>query len=139
MKTGLLLGSLFLATLALAQPAGEIKFGKITTADFTVTDFAVDSSTEAIVLADVASTQVKGSRKGGLALEFKRLRRILILNKAGYDHAKIEIDLYTNGDREEPLDIMRAATYNLEGGVVTTEKVDMAGSLYREKVDKNTV
>jgi len=139
MRLIILLVSFLISSIALAQPAGEIKFGKITAADFTVTDFAVDSSTEAIVLADVASTQVKGSRKGGLALEFKRLRRVLILNKAGYDQAKVEIELYTLGDREELLDNMRAATYNLNGGAVSTEKVDMAGSLYREKVDKNTV
>ena len=139
MRYAFFIAALLFTSFALAQTSGEIKFGKISAADFTVNDFPVDSSTEAIVLADVGSTQVKGSRKGGLALEFKRLRRVLILNKAGYDQAKVEIELYANGDREELLDNMRAATYNLDGGAVTTEKVDMAGSLYREKKDKFTV
>ncbi|MBL0269343.1 MAG: hypothetical protein IPP99_11920 [Chitinophagaceae bacterium] len=92
MRLIILLSSFLITSLALTQPDGEIKFGKITAADFTVTDFAVDSSTEAIVLADLGSTQVNGSRKGGLAMEFKRLGRVLILNKAGYDLAKLEIE-----------------------------------------------
>ena len=64
MRYAFFLAAILFTSFVHAQPAGEIKFGKITAADFTVTDFPVDSSTEAIVLADVGSTQVKGSRKG---------------------------------------------------------------------------
>lgn len=121
-----------------AQEKAKIKFGKVTPEDFKQTVYAIDSSADAVVIGDIGSTEMVGNTKGGFSLEFKRYRRVHILNKNGYDIANVEIGIYTNGSLEEELESLKAVTYNLENGKVVETKLDK-GAVFKDKISKNLV
>src|SRR6187402_1111863 len=95
--------SCMLVFRTLAQDKPNVKFGKISPADFAPAFYPIDSSADAIVIADIGSTELVDNGKGGFALEFKWYRRARIMNKNGYDLGNVSIPLYTNGQAEEEL------------------------------------
>lgn len=127
---------LCLFSTTIAAQRKEIKFGKITAEDFTINSPVVDSNTNAVILADVGSSEIDGNNKGWFSLIHKRIRRVKLLNKKGFDEATVVIPLYKSGGDEEKLDDLKAVTYNLEGGNVVQTKLD-AKSVFKEKYDKN--
>ncbi|HEX7845569.1 MAG TPA: transglutaminase domain-containing protein [Chitinophagaceae bacterium] len=116
-----------------------IKFGKVSAVDLQKTVYSVDTSAEAVILADIGSTRIKGNAKGWFSLEFKRHRRIHILKKSGYDHATVEIPLYADGEDEEVLDNLKVVTYNYENGKLVETKLDVKSAVFKEKLDRNRV
>ncbi|MEO6315350.1 MAG: DUF3858 domain-containing protein [Chitinophagaceae bacterium] len=118
-----------------AQTKTPIKFGKITPADFIIKE-AFDSSASAVVIADVGSSEFEGNIKGWFSLVYKRTTRIKILDQKGFDAAKVEIALYSDGSAEEKLDDLKAFTYNLENGKVVGTRLE-ASSIFKEKRTKN--
>ncbi|HMK26090.1 MAG TPA: DUF3857 domain-containing protein [Chitinophagaceae bacterium] len=130
---------LLTASVALSQSVPAIKFGKITEADFKNKVYAIDTGANAVVLADIGSTQVKGSKNGWFSLEYKYLMRIHILKNSGYDKATVEIPIYREGELEEELSDLKASTYNLENGKVVETKLNTKTSLFKEKINKNKV
>lgn len=129
----------FFLSGAAGQDPGRIKFGEISAADFAPQVYAIDSSASAVVIADIGSSRIEGNNKNWFSLAYKRYRRIRILNKNGYDLANVSIPLYSNGDDEENLTKLRAATYNLENGNVVTTRLDEKSGVFREKISKNSV
>lgn len=126
-------------SVLLAQPGQDAKFGKITITDFNTKSYAIDTSASAVVISDIGSSKFKENKKGWLSIEFRHFQRIHILNKNGYKYATIEVMLYRDGDTEEKLSDLKAATYNVEGGKVIVEKLDAGSSLFTETVDKDWV
>jgi len=122
-----------------AQDKLNIKFGNVSAKDFATKIYPVDSTADAVVLADVGSSQIEGNTKGWFSLVYKRFKRAHILNKNGYDIANVEIPLYTNGDDEEQLDKLKAVTYNLENGKVVETKLDAKGGVFKDRISKNLV
>ncbi|MET0393907.1 MAG: transglutaminase domain-containing protein [Chitinophagaceae bacterium] len=122
-----------------AQDKSNAKFGKLTPADFATNVYSIDSSANAVIIADIGSTKMVGNTKGTFSLEFKNYRRAHILSKNGYDIANVEIYLYTNGNAEEELDNLKAVTYNLENGKVVETKLDVKAAVFKDKVSKNLV
>src|SRR5215510_9482092 len=98
MKVNLLFVSfLFIACEAgLAQDKVNVKFGKLSPEDFAPKVYSVDSNANAVVIADVGSSKIIGNSKSGFSLEYKRYRRVRLLNKNGFDIATEEIPLYSN-------------------------------------------
>lgn len=141
MKIRLLLVFALIASIAKvsAQEKSKIKFGKITPEDFKQTVYSLDSSANAVVIADIGSTEIVGNNKGSFSLEFKKFRRAHILNKNGYDIANIEIGIYTNGSAEEELVSLKAVTYNLENGKVVETKLETKSAVFKDKISKNLV
>jgi Transglutaminase-like superfamily/Domain of Unknown Function with PDB structure (DUF3857) len=127
------------ASVAMAQDKLKIKFGNVTAADFKPTAYAIDSNANAVVIADVGSTEIVGNSKSGISLLYRNYRRAHILNKNGYDLADVEIELYTNGDAEEELENLKAVTYNLENGKVVETKLEIRSSVFKDKINKNRV
>src|ERR1700689_1499847 len=80
-----------------AQDKSNIKFGKVTSADFDLSNYKYDTSASAVIIADVGNTSFIGNSKGDFTLVFKRFTRIKILNKNGYDAASHEISIYRDG------------------------------------------
>ncbi|HXB07107.1 MAG TPA: DUF3857 domain-containing protein [Puia sp.] len=127
------------STILLAQEKiGKIpvKFGKVTPEDFNINANAVDSSAEALVIADFGTTSFEGDNRGWFSLVFKRSKRIRILKRAAFDAATISIPLLVNGAVSEKVDGLRAATYNLEGGKVVETKLEDK-SIFTDKVSKH--
>jgi hypothetical protein len=138
MKIKLLLALALLASVAeiFAQEKSKIRFGKITADDFKQAVYSLDSSANAVVIADIGSTEIVGNTKGSFSLEFKKFRRAHILNKNGYDIANVQIGIYTNGSAEEELASLKAYTYNLENGKVVETKLDVKEAVFKDKINK---
>jgi hypothetical protein len=115
---------LFFPFSIFAQNKASVKFGRISPDDFAKKVYSIDSNASAIVIADIGSSEIIGNTKGWFSIEFKRYRRVHILNKNGYDEANVEVKLYSNGDREEELNSVKAVTYNLENGKVVETKLE---------------
>src|SRR6478672_5592907 len=109
-------------TQSFAQEKNNIKYGKITPADFDLSKKVFDTSVHAVVLADIGRTDCEGNNNSGFSLFFKRHKRIKILNKSALDEANITIALYVDGSDEEKLEDLKATTYNLENGKVIETK-----------------
>lgn len=139
MKVLLSFIALTLSVSAFSQQVPSFKFGKISESDFSLGKAAIDTSANAVVLADIGSTQVKGNHKGWFSLEYKRFRRILIRKSSAYDYATVKIPLYADGEDEEKLDDLKAVTYNYENGKITETKLNTKTSVIKEKVNKNKV
>src|SRR6266496_1893155 len=105
-----------LCSLFVTAQKSPVKFGKVSVDDFAKKIYSIDSNANAVVIADIGSSEILGNSKGWFSLEFKHYRRVHILNKNGYDEANVEIPLYNDGDNEEKLDNVKAVTYNLVNG-----------------------
>ena len=128
-----------LSSAAQDQKQVNIKYGKIDAEDFNNKVYSIDSNASAVVLADVGTTEIVGNSKGWFSLEYTHFKRVLILNKNGYDIANIEINLYKNGDDEENLENLKAVTYNLENGKISETKLNTKGGVFKDVIDKNWV
>lgn len=138
MKLYFLLIAILLPCLAAnvsAQGKAPIKFGKIAPEDFTIKQ-PFDSGASAVVIADIGSSVFEGNMKGWFSLVFKRVKRVKILDKKGFEAAKVEISLYSDGSMEEKLDDLKAFTYNLENGKVVETKLE-SSSIFKDKLSKN--
>jgi uncharacterized protein YfkK (UPF0435 family) len=129
---------LFVSTITFSQEKLNIKFGKITAADFEVNSPLIDSNTNAIVLADIGNTEFEGNNKEWFSLVFTRHKRIKILNNKGFDAANISIYLYSQNSEVEKIEDIKAQTYNLENNNVVTTKLS-SKDIFEEKVKKNLV
>jgi len=121
-----------------AQDKVNVKFGKVSPEDF-VKIYGIDSNANAVVIADVGSSQIIGNFKGWFSLEYKRYCRVHLLNKNGFDIATQEIPLYSEGENEEKLMDLKAVTYNLENGKVIETKLDTKENVFKDKINKNLV
>lgn len=141
MKIRLLLVFALVASIAKvsAQEKSKIKFGKITPEDFKQTVYSLDSNANAVVIADIGSTEIIGNNKGSFSLEFKKFKRAHIINKNGYDVANVQIGIYTNGSAEEELVTLKAVTYNLDNGKVVETKLETKSAVFKDKINKNLV
>ncbi len=128
-----------LQTTLLAQEKLNIKFGKIKPEDFEVTSKLIDSSTNAVVVADVGTSRfVANSHEVSFSLLHTQKKRIKIISKNGFAVATISIPLYVSSDKEEKLEDLDAFTYNLENGKVVETKVPKA-SVFTERSSKNWI
>ncbi len=115
-----------------AQDKLNIKFGKVTPEDFNITSPLIDSSTSAVVVAEVGKSEFIAGRRS-FTIKFTSKKRIKIISKNGFAAATISIPLYfTSINDGEKLDALSAYTYNIENGAVVETKVDKA-SVFTEK------
>jgi hypothetical protein len=121
-----------------AQDKLPVKFGKVTPQDFAVTAAAVDSSAEAVVIADFGNSYFEGNSTGGFDLIFKRSTRLRILKRTGFDAATIKMPLYIGSMSSERIVGLKASTYTLEDGKVVETKLD-SKSIFTDKLSKHWV
>lgn len=130
---------LLLTGIIVAQDKASVKFGSVTEKDFATKIYPVDSNANAVVIADIGSSNIEGNSKGWFSLVYKHYKRVHILNKNGYDIADVSIFLYSNNGDEEELDKLKAVTYNFENGKVVETKLDVKSNVFKDKIDKNRV
>ena len=137
-KSALLFCYLFLCFAEVqAQDKSNIKFGKISVADFNLTIEKFDSGANAVIIADIGNTSFEGNNQGFFTLIFTRFIRVKILNKNGFDIGKQQILLYHDEEGHfEKISGLKGSTYNLENGVVSETKLDDK-SVFNEKYSKN--
>lgn len=118
-----------------AQPAGT-KYGKVTEAELTMTEYDKDPGTAAVVLFDVGTTRFEFNSNIGIQLIFERHTRIKIFNKDGYDYANVSIPYYwASGSVKDDVSAVKGVTYNLENGKIVETKLEKSDIL-NEKVTK---
>lgn len=116
-----------------AQQKMDLKFGKVSAADFDLSKHNFDTAAGAVYLADIGKSEFEGGSKGWFTLVFTRHVRIKILSKTGFDAADFLITLYRKGSDEEKLEKLKATTYNLEDGKVVATKLE-DNSVFNEKL-----
>src|ERR1700677_1920255 len=121
-----------------AQDKLPVKFGKVTPDDFMVTAAAVDSSADAVVIADFGNSWFEDNTRGGFDLYFKRSTRLRILKRTGFDAATIKIPLYIGNTLSERITGLKASTYTLEDGKVVETKLD-SKSVFTDKITRNWI
>ena len=130
---------IFISSFASAQDKLNIIFGKISSSDFNLPKSnVIDSNTNAVIIADIGSTNFIGNKKGDFTLVFKRHTRIKILNDKAFDLATVRIPLYVRDDDLEKVVDLKAVTYNFENGKVIETKLEK-NDLFEEKFDKNHI
>ncbi|HMJ47798.1 MAG TPA: DUF3857 domain-containing protein, partial [Ferruginibacter sp.] len=134
---GFVVCCLFISPL-FAQDQSTVKFGKVSASEFNTENYRVDTSAHAIVVADIGYSEIVANSKGSFSLQYKRMRRVHILDKVGYDAANVEIMLYTTDEDEEKIQNLKAYTYNLENGKVVETKFDKE-NLFKDKISKNLI
>ncbi len=141
MRHFLLLAVLFVPVLLFSQNDAKspIRFGKVTPEDFEIQSPLIDSNANAVIISDVGYTGFEAdAHKKKFFLEFKRERRVKILNPNGFDVATMIIPLYTSGENTEKLDKLKAYTYNLENGKVVKTAME-SSSVFTENATKKVV
>lgn len=118
-----------------SQEPPRFKFGRVNADEFKRTVYSVDSGANAVILAEIGTSEFVGNTSGGFTLQFKVYRRAHILKKNGYGVADVVIPLYTGSQSEEKLSNLRASTYNLENGKVVSAKLEKS-SVFKDKINK---
>ena len=122
---------------ARAQDKLDIKFGKVTPADFSLSAEKFDSGANALIIADIGKTNFEGDNNGFFTLVFTRFLRVKIMNKNGLDAGSRRIVLYRNGSEDvEKLTSLKGVSFNLENGNVVETKLDDK-LVFTEQADKN--
>jgi transglutaminase-like putative cysteine protease len=132
----IIIACILISVYGSAQEKSPCKFGKISPEDFQKKIYSIDSNANAVVIADIGSSEIVGNNKFGFSLLFKRYTRVHILNKNGYDVANIEVSLYKGETSEEELSNVKAVTYNLENGAVKETKLEKS-AIFKDKVNGN--
>lgn len=113
------------------------KFKKVAMEDFTPVSSVIDSSTDAVVLFDVASSDFEGNNAGDFSLIFKRHRRVLIKKRTAFDQATVSVPLFSLGSSTttEKLTDLQASTYYIDNGLIVEKKIEKT-SILTEKVNR---
>jgi len=125
---------------AVAQNKKEYKFNPVSIADFNVQSPLIDSNVNAVVLADVGSSEFVGNNNGDFTLVFKQHRRIFLRNRNAFEAATVKIPVYLGANflTEEKFEDFDAATYTIENGQVLKTKLDKSG-VFTEKLGRDRV
>ena len=130
-------GCLLAQLVGLSQEKAPIQFGRITQQDFNLPNTKViDSSADAVIIADIGTTSFEGNNKGSLSYIYKRQTRIKILNNKAFNLATVEIRLYSRDEDYEKLRDLNASTFNIENGRIVESKLAKK-ELFDDKRDKN--
>ncbi|GAB2958061.1 hypothetical protein GCM10027048_26140 [Hymenobacter coalescens] len=133
-----LLGLAATAALGAAAQPEPVKFGKVDASSFDPKQYPSAADAPAVVLCDYGTSRVEGAQDG-FQVVFDRVTRILVLTKAGYEQATVQIPLYHREGNEEKLSNLRACTYNLVGGKLEKQALDPKDpkAVFREKLDEH--
>jgi hypothetical protein len=114
------------------------KFGKVDLQEFETKVAGADSAARGVKLFDIGKGWFEFSPKtGGFVFVFERHIRYKVFNKAGYDLADFDVELYRGaGGSAENLSFMEAGTYNLENGKIVVSKISKDAK-FSEKHDQN--
>jgi hypothetical protein len=137
----ILMGIIYCIPEALsAQDTLNISFGSVSLEDFTRPVKLSDSSSGAVVLADIGRSYYEANSAGSLGLVFTRFMRVKILNKNGFRIGSYEIGYNKStlsnfiGGTVETINEVKGATFNLEGGHIRETMLD-SNSIFDEKFE----
>lgn len=106
---------------------------RVTIGDIESKTFSKDSTANALVIYEKAKSYVD---KSDFDLRTEEKHKIKILKREGFEHATVEIHLYSNGSRVEKVEKILATTYTIIDGEVIKTKLDEE-NIFTEKYDEN--
>jgi hypothetical protein len=134
---GLLTAALFTCAQEKKAKSKDFKYGKISPAEFEIKASGADSAASAMVLFDVGKGWFELNPKtGDFMYVMERHTRYKIFNKDGYDYANLELEFYRKNGTETALEQMDGATYSMENGKITVNKINKE-SKFTEKQDES--
>ncbi|MEO5944257.1 MAG: hypothetical protein ABIP30_09615 [Ferruginibacter sp.] len=114
----------------------DIKFSPVSTRDFNFSKINIDTTEGAIVISEIGSGTIEGTKYQTYSFFYRVHKRILILSKNALDLAKVEFYLYKNeNEQEEKVEKLNAVTYNLVDGKIE-ETVLGKDDVFKTKIDK---
>ncbi len=132
----LLLAVVWSLATATAQQAVNLKFGKPTKEELSMTTYTADSSASAVVLCRLTDVNYT-IQANGFVVDYVEKVRIKVLKPEGTRYADVTIPYYYNEKEEyeaESIEDLKATAYNLEGS--KTVKTNMGKNLvFREQLD----
>lgn len=134
-KPACIMISLLLCYGSLKAQRTVSNLGKITAQDFILpASPCIDSSTGAVILADIGDLHFEGNTYGGFSWVFKQRTRIKIINQKAFEIASLSIPFY----KSEYLKVydLGASTYSLENGIVK-EVVLPPADIYEKKLSRH--
>jgi len=130
-----LLAQFFCFGLVVAQNT-SYEWGKLTQAEFDMTEYPKDPEAEAVVLFDIGLTEFI-DWNNSFGIQFTRTRRIKILDQAGIDYAEFSIPYYyEKGGETEIIRSIEAVSYNYENSKLTKKQLDPE-SIYEEVINEH--
>lgn len=109
--------------LFLQSHSQDIKFLPVSMSDFNFSRENIDTTQGAIVISEVGSGTIEGTKFSSYAFFYRVHRRILILSKNGLNLANVQLFLSRSlSGNEEKVVKLKATTYNIENGnIVETD------------------
>ncbi|MFC4232460.1 DUF3858 domain-containing protein [Parasediminibacterium paludis] len=135
MKTQVsLLFTVILLTLSFqifAQSNAMYQLEKVKLADFNPQSPVVDSNSNAVILAEIGSSEFVSNATTWYTLVYKYTKRVLIKNRKAFDEATVKIPIYIGDNRSniEKMEDFEATTYNVKNNDTIEET----------KLDKNEI
>jgi hypothetical protein len=125
----------FFCIISLPLSAQQYELGEVTKEELEEKKHPLDPSAGAAILFSKGNTYMTFSAHSGFDLTTEVDMKIKIYTKEGYEWASKVIPLYISGSSRESVDISKAITYNLEGGVIKKSKLKSEGE-FTEEVNK---
>ncbi len=91
-----------------------------------------------MILYEAGSTHFIGNNSNWFSYVYTCTRRIKIINKKAFGLATIKLPLYVDGDDAEVLSDVKAVTYNLDNGIVSSAEIDKS-SIFSEVEGENNI
>ncbi|KGO94193.1 DUF3857 domain-containing protein [Flavobacterium subsaxonicum] len=126
---------LLLVLTGLNAQAQNYDLGEVTKEELEEKKHPKDPSAPAAVLFSKGQTYMMYNETKGFSLITEVQVKIKIYTKDGYSWANKNIPFYSYESTKESVDISRAATYNLEAGVIKKTKLKSEGE-FSEQVNK---
>src|SRR5512133_623550 len=114
---------LFLSVLANGQ-ISEPKFGKIETADLSLSKYDKDTTADALMLFNNGTTEFVLTSEQKFQFLYTRHCQIKLFKKSAFPIADFNIRLYKSGSSREELRNLKAVTYNLTDGKIVKTKLE---------------
>src|SRR5690606_34919027 len=128
---------IFLFFSFLSTYGEDFSFGSVTSDEMTMPYYTNDSTANAVVLREYGRARfMLDDQRGEINLVFTHHVRIKIFNMEGAEKANIVIPLYKDGDREEFLEDLKAATIHVNAGNQREETWLENKNSYKEEYSK---
>lgn len=124
---------LCISMTTLAQENYDSESYRVSLGDLESKTFTKDSTANALVIYEKAKSYVS---KSDFDLRTEEKHKIKILKREGFEHATVEIHLYSNGSRVEKVEKILATTYTMVDGEVIKTKLE-EDNIFTEKYDEN--
>jgi len=124
----------FVLTVLIPAQNFSNEFGKVGSEEVNYSAYTQDKTAEAVVLFDIGQSYFNRT-ENGFDVMFERTTRIKVFKEAGIKWANVEIPYYQEGDIFEEIEEIEGWTYNLEDGVLSKIKLNVA-TCHDEKLNK---